>query len=233
MRSAIIPVLAVLIGFCCSFVNAGQDQKAPQNSSQKAAPPKSADPVTDPAAMAGDQPPGKKPVLVGGAPVEKTYIIGAEDKIQVWVLEQAGISGAFTVRPDGIISVPMAGAIKAAGLTTAEVEEEIAERLKANEILNNPSVTVGVLESHSRKYYVAGEVNHPGAFDLVVPIHVSEALINAGGFRDFANKKKIRIIREVPGGKPKVFPYNDKDVSHGKNMVQNILLEPGDRIYVD
>jgi len=86
--------------------------------------------------------------------------------------------------------------------------------------------------SHSRKYYVAGEVNHAGAFDLVVPIHVSEALINAGGFKDFANKKKIRIVREVPGGKPRVFPYNDKEVSHGKNMEQNILLEPGDRIYV-
>ena len=127
----------------------------------------------------------------------------------------------------------MVGQIKASGLTTAQVETQVADRLKANEILNNPSVTVGVVASHSRKYYVAGEVNHAGAFDLVVPIHVSEALINAGGFKDFANKKKIRIIREVPGGKPKIFPYNDKEVSHGKNMEQNILLEPGDRIYVD
>jgi polysaccharide biosynthesis/export protein len=233
MRSAIIPVLAVLIGCCCSFVNAGQGQNPPQNSSKKAAPPKSADPATDPAAMASDQPPGSKPVLIGGAPVEKTYIVGAEDKLQVWVLEQAGISGTYTVRPDGIISVPLAGEIKASGLTTAQVETQIAERLKANEIINNPSVTVGILESHSRKYYVTGEVNHPGAFDLVVPIHVSEALINAGGFKEFANKKKIRIIREVPGANPKVYSYNDKEVSHGKKMEQNILLEPGDRIYVD
>ncbi len=68
----------------------------------------------------------------------------------------------------------------------------------------------------------------------MVPTHVSEALAKAGGFKDFAKTKSIRIIREVPGGKPPLtFQYNDKEVSHGKNMEQNILLEPGDRIYVD
>jgi polysaccharide export outer membrane protein len=176
---------------------------------------------------------GITPAIPAGAPVEKTYVIGAEDVLQLWVIEQSGISGQYSVRPDGIISVPLVGEIKAAGLTTGQVETAIAERLKANEILKDPSVTVGVAASHSRKYYIYGEVNHSGPFDLVVPTRISEALANAAGFKDFAKTSKIRIIREVPGSKPLVFHYNDKDVSHGKKLEQNIFLEPGDRIYVD
>lgn len=234
MRTAIIPVLAVFAGVGFGVLAAGQEQGAQQTSPKKedqAA--KAVEGVTDPAAMAGDKPISAKPVMKGGAPVEKTYIIGAEDVLQVWVIEQTGISGQYSVRPDGIISVPLVGDIKVAGLTTGQVETAIADRLKANEILKDPSVTVGIFASHSRKYYIYGEVNHPSSFDLVVPTRVSEALANAGGFRDFAKMTKIRIIREVPGGTTLVFKYNDKEVSHGKKLEQNIFLEPGDRIYVD
>jgi polysaccharide biosynthesis/export protein len=149
------------------------------------------------------------------------------------VVQQPGISGQYSVRPDGIISVPLVGDVKASGLTTEQLEAAIAERLKANEILNDPSVTVGVFQVRSRKYFISGEVNKTGEQYLVVPTRVSEALANAGGFRDFAKKTSIRIIRIMPDGKPKTFKYNDKDVSHGKNLEQNIFLEPGDHIYVD
>lgn len=234
MRTAFIPVLAVFVGLGFGLLAVGQVQGAQQTASKKDdQPPKATDGVTDPAAMAGEKPAGAKPVVPGGAPVEKTYTIGAEDVLQIWVIEQAGISGPYVVRPDGIISVPMVGDVKVSGLTTGQVEAAIAERLKANEIIKDPSVTVGIAASHSRKYYIYGEVNRPGANDLVVPTRVSEALANAGGFRDFAKTNKIRIIREVPGGAPLVFKYNDKEVSHGKKLEQNIYLEPGDRIYVD
>jgi len=127
----------------------------------------------------------------------------------------------------------MVGDLKASGLTTEQLETSIAERLKANEIVNDPSVTVGVFQVRSRKYYISGEVNKPGEQYLVVPTRVSEALANAGGFRDFAKRTSIRIIRMTPGGESKQFKYNDKDVSHGKKLEQNIFLEPGDHIYVD
>jgi polysaccharide export outer membrane protein len=234
MRTAIIPVLAVFAGLGFGVLAAGRDQGAQQTSSKKDdQPPKSTDGVTDPAAMATEKPAPAKPVVVGGAPVEKTYVIGAEDVLQVWVIEQSGISGTYTVRPDGIISVPLVGDLKVAGLTTGQVETAIVDLLKTKEILKEPSVTVGIAASHSRKYYIYGEVNKPGANDLVVPTRVSEALANAAGFKEFAKTTKIRIIREVPGGSPLVFKYNDKDVSHGKKLEQNIFLEPGDRIYVD
>lgn len=234
MRTAIIPVLALFAGFGFGVLAAGQDQGAQQTSPKKdAEPSKPVNGVTDPAAMAGEKPGSPKPVIVGGAPVGKTYTIGATDVLQIWVLEQAGISGSYTVRADGIISVPMVGDVNVSGMTTGQVESAIADRLKANQIINDPSVTVGVGASHSRKYYLSGQVNRTGEVDLVVPTRVSEALANAGGFKDFAKITKIRIIREHPDGTVETFKYNDKEVSHGKKLKQNIFLEPGDRIYVD
>ena len=234
LRTAIIPVLAIFGGIGFGLLAAVQDHSAQQTSTKKdEQPAKLIDGVTDPAAMAGEKSTSAKPAILGGAPVEKTYVIGAEDVLQIWVIEQPGISMAYTVRPDGIISVPLVGDVRVAGLTTGQVETTIADRLKANEILKDPSVTVGIAASHSRKYYIYGEVNKPGSFDLVVPTRVSEALANSGGFKEFAKTSKIRIIREVPGGKPLKFLYNEKDVSHGRKLEQNIFLEPGDRIYVD
>jgi len=242
MRRAIIPALSVFLGLFCGCLAAWQVQgsqtpppKEAQQVSKGGTPPASAagaDGATDPAAMAGDKPSKAKPPF-GGAPVEKTFIIGAEDVLQIWVVQQPNISGQYTVRPDGIVSVPQVGDVQASGLTTGQLEAAIAERLKANEILNDPSVTVGVFQVRSRKYYISGEVNKPGEQYLVVPTRVSEALANAGGFKDFAKKTSIRIIRIMPDGKPKKFIYNDKDVSHGKKLEQNIFLEPGDHIYVD
>jgi polysaccharide biosynthesis/export protein len=243
MRRAIIPALPVFLGLFCGYLAARQvqgsqtpppkDAQPPSKAGAPTAPPAGADGVTDPASMAGDKPSKAQPVPTGGAPVEKTFIIGAEDVLQVWVLQQPGISSQYTVRPDGIISVPQVGDVKASGLTTEQLEVAIAERLKANEILNDPSVTVGVFQVRSRKYFISGEVNKTGEGFLVVPTRVSEALANAGGFRDFAKRTNIRIIRIMPDGKPKKFIYNDKEVSHGKKLEQNIFLEPGDHIYVD
>jgi len=243
MRRAIVPALPVFFGLFCGYLAARQAQgtqtppsKEAQQASKSGAPPASGagpDGVTDPAAMAGDKPSKGKPFQAGGAPVEKTFIIGAEDVLQIWVVQQPNISGQYPVRPDGIISVPMVGDIKASGLTTEQLEASIAERLKANEIVIDPSVTVGVNQVKSRKYFISGEVNKTGEQYLVVPTRVSEALANAGGFHEWAKKTSIRIIRIMPDGQSKTFKYNDKEVSHGKNLGQNIFLEPGDHIYVD
>ena len=74
-----------------------------------------------------------------------------------------------------------------------------------------------------------GEVQKPGSYPLVVPTTVLEALVNAGGFREFANTKKIIILRN---GKERR-PFNYKDVTKGKRTEQNIMLQPGDQIIVN
>jgi polysaccharide export outer membrane protein len=160
------------------------------------------------------------------APVDpKAYLIGAEDVISIRVWHEPENSGQFVVRPDGKISVPLVGEIQAAGLTPEKLSLNIAGSLQ--KIMVHPEVTVGVEKVNSKKYYIQGEVNKAGSYPLVIDTTVLEALVNAGGFRDFANTKKIVILRGTQRLK-----FNYHDVTHGKNMEQNILLKPGDQIIV-
>jgi len=145
--------------------------------------------------------------------------------ITVW--QNPALSGQVIVRPDGKISMTLIGEMQAGGLTPEQLKDEIANRLKAGGYLRAPSVSVGVLQVNSRKYFILGEVNKPGTFPLVVPTTVLEALVNAGGFRDFANKKSIVIQRGLER-----FKFNYNQVIQGKHREQNILLEPGDQIIV-
>ncbi len=93
--------------------------------------------------------------------------------------------------------------------------------------INNPEVAVFVTEVRSKKYYIIGEVGRQGSFALVTPTTVLEALSNAGGFREFANTKKIKILRG-----DKVLNFNYNEVTKAKRMEQNIYLENGDKIIV-
>src|SRR5580658_80705 len=155
----------------------------------------------------------------------KAYIIGAEDLISIRVWKEPENSGQFVVRPDGKVSVPLVGEIQAAGLTPEKLSLSIAESLQ--KVMVHPEVTVGVEKVNSKKYYIQGEVNRPGSYPLVIDTTILEALVNAGGFRDFANTKKIVILR---GNERIKFNYNQ--VTHGKKMDQNIMLKPGDQIIV-
>jgi polysaccharide export outer membrane protein len=179
--------------------------------------------LTDPAAMA----PGTQPVPPSA--YAKSYIIGAEDVLNVTITTTASSVAGYTVRPDGIISIPLIGEVMAAGLTPSKLEEVVTKKLVDAKLFVEPNVTVGVVGFNSRKVYISGEgINHSGPFALVVPTRVSELLAQAGGFRDFAKTTRIRIVRNG-----KTYFYNDREVSHAKKPEQDILLEPGDHIYVD
>ena len=153
------------------------------------------------------------------------YVIGAEDVLGVLVWRENDISRVVVVRPDGKISLPMVGEIQAAGLTPEQLGKNLVEAL--TKYINNPEVLVSVQQVNSKKYYIDGEVGRPGEYRLITPTTVLEALSEAGGFRDFANTKKIRILRG-----DKTLRFNYKEVSHGKHMDQNIFVESGDHIIV-
>jgi polysaccharide export outer membrane protein len=97
--------------------------------------------------------------------------------------------------------------------------------------MTDPIVTVIVTQINSQRFYVNGEVNKPGAFPLLPQMTILQALSSAGGFTQFANTKKIYMIRMV-SGKQVNFPFNYKDVTHGKGIDQNVVLKPGDQIVV-
>lgn len=93
--------------------------------------------------------------------------------------------------------------------------------------MTQPEVSVAVVQVNSKKYFVIGEVQRPGPYPLTVPTTVLEALVNSGGFRDFANPKKVVILRGAQRLK-----FNYKEVVAGKRTEQNVLLKSGDKIIV-
>ena len=150
---------------------------------------------------------------------------GAEDVLFIRVWREQDFTSQYVVRPDGKITVPLIGDVQAAGLTPERLGNQLKEALA--DFINGPDVSVSLQQVNSKKYYITGEVARAGEFSLVVPTRVFDALSNAGGFRDFANKKKIIIIR---GSERIRFSY--QDILKGKNLEQNIFLEAGDTIVV-
>jgi polysaccharide export outer membrane protein len=160
------------------------------------------------------------------APVDPDkYQIGAEDLLFVRVWREPDFTLPVAVRPDGKITMPLIGEVRAAGLSPLQLTTALKQSL--TQYLNNPDVSVFVTEVRSKKFYIDGEVNRPGSFALVMPTSVLEALSRGGGFRDFANTKKIRILR---GGEIRRFNY--KEVTNGKHLEQNIEVENGDHVIV-
>ena len=159
----------------------------------------------------------------------KSFVIGPEDILAVQVWRDAEMSRLVVVRPDGKITLQLLGEIQAAGLTPEALSQQIFEGIsKLKKSIDKSEVTVTVQTVNSRKYFIQGEVYKTGQFSLLVPTTVLEALGNAGGFREFANQKKIMIIRR--GGAR--FNFNYKEVIAGKKLEQNIQLQPGDQIIV-
>jgi polysaccharide biosynthesis/export protein len=166
------------------------------------------------------------PALPTAAPVDpKSYIIGPEDILLIRVWREPELSNAVQVRPDGKITMPLIGEVLAAGETPEGLKAKIVGALQ--EYILKPDVYVSLQSVQSRKYYITGEVNRPGTYPLVVPVTIMQALSNAGGFREFANTKKITVLR---GGKTLKFNWND--AVKGKNPDQNVMVEPGDHINV-
>jgi polysaccharide biosynthesis/export protein len=164
--------------------------------------------------------------MVTAAPVDPNkYEIGPEDILFIRVWRENDFTGAVQVRPDGMISLPLIGSVKAAGLTPEKLQDELTKSL--TEYINKPEVMVQVQSVQSKKYYITGEVARTGSFPLIVPTTVLEALTNAGGFRDFARTNKIVIMRGTDRIK-----FNYKEVIKGKKLEQNILVQNGDYIHV-
>lgn len=153
------------------------------------------------------------------------YLIGPEDLLFVRTWREPDWTLPAPVRPDGKITIPLVGEIQAGGLTPLQLAKTLTEAI--GKYVNSPDVNVFVTDVRSKKYYIDGEVNRPGVFPLVTTVTVLEALSSCGGFKEFASKKNIIILRGS-----KTFKFNYNEVIKGKNMDQNIPVENGDHIIV-
>ncbi len=159
-----------------------------------------------------------------------SYVIGAEDVLSIDVWKEPEMSKTVPVRPDGMISLPLIGDIKAAGYTPVQLQDLLAEAMK--KMVSDPQVTVIVEKVSSLSFNIVGEINHPGYFPLTRRMTVLDAIAMAGGFKDFAKTKKVYVLRTAANGTQERLPFNYKDVIKGKNPQQNIELQPRDTIVV-
>jgi polysaccharide biosynthesis/export protein len=180
---------------------------------------------TDPVKMAS--PAVTAPTVQGGISGDKDYIIGVEDVLAIQVWANGALSGSCVVRPDGKITIGLINDIVATGLTPMQLGTQIGEKLKEAGILKTPQITVTVVAINSKKFQILGEIGKPGSYSVIQPTTVLEALVNAGGFNAFANKRNIIIQRG-----DKRFKFNYNEVIKGKKTTQNILVQPKDLIIV-
>jgi polysaccharide export outer membrane protein len=125
--------------------------------------------------------------------------------------------------------LPLLNDVQAAGLTPSQLAAQLTESLK--KFVANPQVTVIVTTINSQRVYIMGEVIRAGAYPLLPGMTVLQGLSSAGGFTQFANLKKIYVLRQENGKQVKL-PFNYKEVVGGKNPDQNITLKAGDTIVV-
>ncbi len=162
--------------------------------------------------------------------MSSTYIIGAGDSLAINVWHENEISQKLSVRPDGMISLPLLGDVPASGLTPDQLGANIQQRL--TQFLTNPHVTVIVSEVKSKFFTVMGEVAKPGTYALNKQTTILEALSEAGGLKEFAKKQKIYVLRKDENGRVARLPFNYAKVVKGAAPEQNIGVSYGDTIVV-
>jgi polysaccharide biosynthesis/export protein len=165
-----------------------------------------------------------------GARPDASYVIGADDVLSISVWKEPDITRSVTVRSDGKISLPLVGELQAAGRTPSQLEQDITAALRS--YIAEPQVSVMVQDANSQKFNILGLVTKPGAYPLNAGLTIVDAIADAGGFRDFAKKKSIYILRQDGSGGSTRIPFNYEKFIKGKDTAQNIKLKPHDTIIV-
>jgi len=155
------------------------------------------------------------------------YRLAAGDKLRIEVYKDPQLSQSLQIRPDGRITLPYVGDLPAAGKTSIELRDAIATSLK--EYIASPVVTVIVVETATENVYVMGEVNNAGAIPIKGTMSIVQAIAMAGGFKDFAKTKDIRVLRRAPAG-PTTLTFNYRDAIKGEGKM--LFLQPGDTVIV-
>lgn len=206
-------ILALLAsGICCPAQNPAQNQAPAAQPTEATTPASAAPTATAPAAGSSTD----------------TYIIGASDELTVTVWKEPSLSGSFLVRPDGMISIPLLGDVLASGQTPLQLADQIAAKLK--KFIQDPNVSVVIGQIHSKVVYMLGEGVKAGPVPMTSGMTLLEAISSAGGLTDFANAKKIYILRNEDGKRQKILVHY-KEALKGDSTF-DLVLKPGDTIVV-
>ena len=159
----------------------------------------------------------------------ENYTLQPGDVLSVSVWKEEDLQQLILVRPDGGISFPLVGDLRASGKTVDDVRNEISRKLE--QFIPDVQVSVALQELNGNLVYVVGKVNRPGVFPFNQNVDVMQALGMAGGTTAFASLNDIKVLRRE-SGQLKSIQFRYGDVEKGKNLQQNIILKSGDTVLV-
>jgi polysaccharide export outer membrane protein len=166
-----------------------------------------------------------------GVPLPPGFVIGVDDVLIVKFWADTQLSGDALVRTDGRITLPLLGDVVAIGHTPEQLGDVLEKA--ASKFITDPDATVIVKEIRSRKVFVLGQgIARPGVVALNSDMNVLQLIATSGGLLEYADKENIVIIR-TENGRERRIRFNYSDVVKGKNVQQNILLQPNDTILVN
>ena len=158
------------------------------------------------------------------------YFMASDDIIEVFVWQNPDLSKDVKIGPDGKISYPLVGRIKAAGTTAGLLEKKIKEGL--SKYIKDPQVSVTVKRISGSKIVVLGEVNYPGIYTYTGSLNLIDAVGIAGDLTESAHDESVMIVRGNLTDNPKVIRINLRSVIREGTMDKNIVLRPNDVVYV-
>jgi polysaccharide export outer membrane protein len=159
-------------------------------------------------------------------------VIGPSDALQVTVWRNPDLSGQPIVRPDGTVSLPLIGDLRAAGRTPGQIRNEVTQRLGAFLKDESAIVTVAVTAIHSYRFVVSGNVEKPGEVSADHYVTVAEAIALAGGPNKFAASEETVIMRPDPGKATRRIPVDYPAILNGTHPEHDLPIMAGDMIYV-
>lgn len=180
-------------------------------------------------------------VLLGCSTVVQAQQLKAGDTISISVFQDSKLDRQTLIGPTGMISFPLAGQIKAAGLTPPELEDVLKTKLR-DKYTSDLDITVSLIsqgetpdetkEEEKPRFFITGEVKTPGGYAIgKKKVTVMQAIALAGGLNQFAARQKIQVRRKINGA-DSIFIFNYSAFEAGTNLKDNVELREGDVIIV-
>lgn len=165
-------------------------------------------------------------------PRKNEYVIGIADELRVEVWKMPDLTDDVVVRPDGTITLPLIGELRAVNKTPSRLVGEIREKLKAYVKDESQPITVEIRNINSYRFVVSGQVARPGPVTSKYYVTISEAIIMAGGPTRFAEPERTLVLRADGSGKIRKIPVDAKALAEGKKLEQDLAVVAGDTIVV-
>lgn len=166
-------------------------------------------------------------------PRNKELVLGVGDVVAINVWENGNLNTEATIRPDGTITMPLIGDLKASGETPSSLKTRIKSRLGDFVKLQGTEITVAVKSWRSYRFTIQGEVARPGVFTTDQFVTVADALALAGGLGRFAKRTEMLLLRRDPKtGVLRHIPLDYEALASGKRPDMNIFVLAGDTIWV-